>query len=165
MEIELTSKRIKLINTHPSEIGTITKFESTSIFIGKNTEEEHQQLISDPDILHLSVKQIENNKLIGFVILAGVQNKNRSLEFRRIYISDSGFGYGKETIKLVKKICFEKLKFHRLWLDVNCDNARAIQLYKSEQFNKEGTFRDAILTNSGFKNMDIYSLLEDDYVD
>lgn len=42
----------------------------------------------------------------------------------------------------IKKIVFDKLKAHRLWLDVRLKNYRAQQLYQSEGFIKEGVLRE-----------------------
>jgi len=163
METRLTGINIILANTIPSELVALTEFEQLSEFIGKNSFEEHFKLFNDPDCLHLTVKHVVDNRLIGYIILNGVQNKNKSLEFRRIFINEEGKGFGRETIKLVKKICFDNLKFHRLWLDVHIDNIKAIQLYESENFRNEGTLREAILTKNGFKSIHIYSQIEQDY--
>ena len=70
---------------------------------------------------------------------------------------------GREAIKLLKQFCFEKLKFHRLWLDVYDNNDRAIRLYESEGFVKEGVLRDCIKTGDGFRSQRIYSMLADEY--
>lgn len=64
-------------------------------------------------------------------------DKRKSIEFRRIVISEKGLGYGKDSIKLIKKICFEKYKADKIWLDVYSDNERAIKLYESQGFLKE----------------------------
>lgn len=63
----------------------------------------------------------------------------------------------------MKQICFEILGFHRLWLDVYDDNERAIKLYESEGFVKEGILRDNIRTESGYRSQRIYSMLENEY--
>jgi|GEM_PF-5728915 len=46
-------------------------------FISPNSKEEHFNLILNNDIEHLIVKS-KNNKSLGFVILAGLENENRS---------------------------------------------------------------------------------------
>ena len=86
---------------------------------------------------HLSIFKKENNKLIGHIILTGISDQKKSVEFKRIVISEKGFGYGKDSIQLIKKICFERYNANRIWLDVYSDNKRAIQLYESQGFLKE----------------------------
>ena len=73
-------------------------------------------------------------------------------------------GFGRESVRLLKQICFEKLKFHRLWLDVYDDNERAIKLYESEGFIKEATLRDNVKTEKGYRSQRIYSMLENEYI-
>ena len=53
-------------------------------------------------------------------------------------------GYGREAIRLVKKLCFEELSLHRLWLDVFTTNVNAIRLYESEGFQYEGELRECV---------------------
>lgn len=163
MEIKLTGTHITLANTSPSELNALVEFEQSSEFIGENSIEEHLNLLNDPDCLHLTVKHIENNRLIGHIILNGVLNKNKSLEFRRIFIYENGKGFGREAIKLSKKICFDKLNFNRLWLDVHVDNVKAKKLYESEKFKREDSLREVLLTENGFKSIDIYSQLAMEY--
>ena len=121
------------------------------------------ELLKDEDCLHLSIRRLDNDKLVGHLILLGVQSPHKVLEFRRITIDEKGYGFGREAVQLLKKLCFEKLGFHRLWLDVYDDNTRAIQLYESEGFTKEGTLRECILTENGFRSQRIYSMLENEY--
>lgn len=83
--------------------------------------------------------------------MTGLENSNRSIEFRRFIICNKGRGLGRETIRLIKKIAFEHLNAHRLWLDVRIKNKRAQNLYKSEGFKEEGIFRDSVLFNGHYE--------------
>ena len=97
------------------------------------------------------------------MILFGLSNPNKVLEFRRITINEKGLGFGREAIRLLKQLCFELFHFHRLWLDVYDDNERAINLYESEGFVKEGILRENIKSESGYRSQRIYSMLENEY--
>ena len=164
MVIELSGEKIKLTNTISSDIDTIIEFENLNKpFVHQYPREKHITLLRDNDCLHLSIKRLDNDKLIGHMIIFGLCNHNEVLEFRRITINEKGLGFGREAIKLIKQLCFKKLKFHRLWLDVYDDNLRAIKLYESEGFIKEGTLRDNIKTIYGFRSQRIYSMLESEY--
>jgi len=164
MIINLTGKKIRLTNIIKSDIDTIIEFENINKpFVHQYPREKHIALLKDNDCLHLSIKRLDNDKLIGHMIIFGLCNHNKVLEFRRITINEKGLGFGREAIRLLKYLCFEKLGFHRLWLDVYDDNDRAIKLYESEGFKKEGTLRDNIKTNTGFRSQRIYSMLENEY--
>lgn len=165
MTINLTGDRIKLTNTISTDIDTIIGFENINKpFVHHYSKEKHISLLNDNDCLHLSVRRLDNDKLIGHMIIFGLCNNNKVLEFRRITINEKGLGFGREAIRLLKKLCFEKLRFHRLWLDVYDDNNRAIKLYESEGFFKEGTLRDNIKTDKGYRSQRIYSMIESEYI-
>lgn len=94
------------------------------------------------------------------MILAGLTNENKSIEFKRIVISKKGKGYGRKALNKIKHYCFYKLHCHRLWLDVLETNERARYLYQSEGFKEEGVLRDCIFKDGNYKNLVIMSLLE-----
>jgi RimJ/RimL family protein N-acetyltransferase len=75
-------------------------------------------------------------------------------------IAEKGKGYGRETLRLIKKFCFDQLGAHRLYLDVVEDNLRAQNLYRSEGFVLEGLLREAHKTDNGYKNLLMLSILE-----
>ncbi|PZO38752.1 MAG: hypothetical protein DCF17_14225 [Shackletoniella antarctica] len=43
-----------------------------------------------------------------------------------------------------KRLVFDTLKAHRLWLDVKSKNSRARYLYRSEGFVEEGFMRECL---------------------
>ena len=154
-----------IFETEVTDLETVLSIENdreNSQFIVPNTKDEHLNLITHVDIKHLMLKS-NNNTLIGFVILAGIQNTNKSIEFRRIVIKEKGKGFGRLAIKALKKYCFETLNCHRLWLDVLETNERARYLYNSEGFVEEGRLRDCILVKDEYKSLIVMSILEDEY--
>ncbi len=164
MNIDLIENKIRLTNTKTKDIDRIVEFEkSNKQFVHQYSKEKHMALLNNDDCLHLSIKCLEDDKLIGHMILFGIGDQNKVLEFRRITINDKGLGYGKDAIRLLKYLCFEKLGFHRLWFDVYDDNDRAISLYESEGFVKEGTLRENIRTQDVYRSQRIYSMLENEY--
>ena len=151
--------------TQESNIDKIISMEmnsENSQFIFPNSREEHKNLIKDENIEHLLLKS-KNNKIIGFVILAGLKDQNRNIEFRRIIISEKGKGFGRLAIIKLKQYCFEKLNCHRLWLDVLETNERARHLYQTEGFKDEGKLRECVLIDDDFENLIIMSILENEY--
>jgi RimJ/RimL family protein N-acetyltransferase len=153
----------QLIKTTILDLNFIVSLENENLsFISPNSKKEHIDLIIDKNISHLILKST-NNTLLGFVILAGLENENRSIEFRRIVINKKGKGFGRMAIKKIKKYCFENLNCQRLWLDVLEDNERAKHLYKSEGFQEEGTLRDTVIIDGKFKSLIIMAILHNEY--
>jgi diamine N-acetyltransferase len=164
MKFDLLGKNIRLINTIPSDIDKIIFFEkSNDLFVHQYSKDKHLTLLNDRDCLHLSIRKLDNDKLVGHMILFGLESVHSVLEFRRLTIDEKGMGFGREAIQLLKILCFEKIKFHRLWFDVYDDNERAINLYESEDFIMEALLRDKFKTDNGYRSQRIYSILEDEY--
>jgi RimJ/RimL family protein N-acetyltransferase len=162
--IKMIGRKIKLVNTEYNDIDSIIHFEKiNSNFVCQYIREKHQELIKSEECLHLSIRRIDTDKLIGHMILFGLSNPNKVLEFRRLTIMEKGQGFGRDAVRLLKKLCFENLKYHRLWLDVFDDNPIAIKLYESEGFIKEGTLRECYKSENGYRSQRIYSMLEDEY--
>lgn len=164
MLINLIGKKIRLTNTIKEDIDQIIEFEKlNNNFVNHYEKDHHIKLLDDKDCFHLSIRRVDNDKLVGHMILFGGESKDSVLEFRRLAINEKGAGYGREAVQLLKKLAFEVLSYHRLWLDVYSDNARAIHVYESEGFILEGELRDKFKTENGYRSQKIYSMLEGEY--
>lgn len=160
----LIGESIKLTKTDPSDLDRIMEFETLNgQYVHHYSKEKHLELLTNADCLHLSIRKLVDDQLVGHMIVFGLQSPNKVLEFRRITVNEKGMGFGREAIRLLKQLCFEELRFHRLWFDVYDDNERAIKLYESEGFIKEGTLRENIKTVDGYRSQRIYSMLENEY--
>ncbi len=97
------------------------------------------------------------------MILLGVDNPDRSLEFKRLVIADKGRGLGKQVIKRVKQIVFDEYGAHRLWLEVMEHNERARRLYEAEGFVEEGLHRESLKQGDRFISLVVMSMLAQEY--
>lgn len=162
MKIETT--RLLIEKTQLTLLDTILEIEQTNAkFIGQSTKEQHERIISNNKEEHLTIFKKENRKVVGYYILQGVQSKNKSMLIKRIAITEKRKGYGRESLQAIKKYCFETLEFHRLWLDVFDYNSRAIHLYETEGFQREGVMRECVLKNGIYHNLILLSLLKQEY--
>jgi diamine N-acetyltransferase len=164
MDIDIRGEKIRLTNTIPLELDRIVEFEYLNRqYVNQYDKNRHLELLSDSSFLHLSVRRSDDNSLIGHIILFGINSCNKEIEFRRITINEKGSGYGREALRLLKVICFEKFKCHRLWLDVYDDNVRAYKLYESEGFVLDGILRENVRSEDRYRSQRIYSMLENEY--
>jgi len=157
-----------LRNTREDDLDFVVDFErepDNAQYVGQWTKEQHRNALFQEDVLHLIVEEKTTNKPVGYAIIAGLTNLNRNIKFRRVVISDKGKGFGRETLKLVKKITFEQLNAHRLWLDVRYKNHRAQNIYKSQGFIEEGILRECILYNGNYESLIVMSILKSEYTD
>lgn len=124
--------------------------------------EQHLAALGDRDIAH-RIAEDENQRAVGFVILVGLRSGDACIEFRRIVVIPKRQGYGRAIVRAVKRLAFDELQAHRLWLDVKEHNHRARTLYDDEGFIEEGTLRDCIRGPEGFESLVIMSLLRHEY--
>ncbi len=125
--------------------------------------EKHASALQDPNALHLIVEDYES-KPIGFAILRGIEDSNRSVELMRIVLTEKGQGRGRAFLKLIQAYAFGRLEAHRLWLDVKEGNERALLLYKSLGFQYEGKLRECIRAEGGgYESLLVLSILEREY--
>lgn len=122
----------------------------------------HRGALADPDMAVRLV--LRDGKRVGFVILAGLQNPHRSVELRRLVVAPParGRGIGRAALRAVRRLAFDGLRAHRLWLDVKTDNARARALYASEGFRHEGTLRECLREAGGWSSLAVMAVLEHD---
>jgi diamine N-acetyltransferase len=122
----------------------------------------HSAALRDPNIRHLIITDPGGERL-GYVILRGLVDDESNLELLRIVIAEPGRGAGRAALRLIKRIAFDELHRHRLWLDVVPTSVRARALYVSEGFAEEGVLREAARRPSGYVPLIVMSILEGDW--
>lgn len=131
-------------------------------FVGQWSFEQHQMALSDKNTAHIIFND-ETQEFIGYAILKGLTNTNKSIELMRIAINQPNNGYGKKAIKLLLNWCFNGLHAHRVWLDVREHNVRAQKVYKKIGFKEEGLLRDCIFLDHKYESLFVMSILENEY--
>ena len=122
---------------------------------------QHEAAIADPNIAHFKVASAD--RIVGYLILIGITNPDKSIQLKRIAIAQKGFGFGRQAIRLVKEMVFDRFDAHRFWLDVMIHNTRASTLYLSEGFIEEGILRQSLKQKDRFIDLRVMSILEPEY--
>lgn len=157
---------VRLLRTTENDLDFVLSAEQSAenrSFVTVWAREQHLGAITSEDLSHLIIENTADGSRVGYIILAGLADANESIEFRRIVVTEKGKGYGKEALRLVKKLAFEDLKAHRLWLDVKVHNVHARHLYESEGFVAEGVLRECVKTEVGFESLVVMSILTGEY--
>jgi len=157
---------IQLRRTTPNDLDFVLSAEQgaeNKPFVSVWTRNEHLAALAAKDLAHLIIESRASNRSVGYIILAGLADPNRSIELRRIVVTEKNQGFGREALRLVKELAFEKLGGHRLWLDVKEHNLRARHVYESEGFVVEGVIRECIKTEAGFDSLVLMSMLKQEY--
>lgn len=160
------SERIRLRPSTEDDLQRVLALEAdpdNAPFILRWPADAHRAAISDTDQTHYMVEAKDSGEAIGYLILAALQSPHRSIEFVRITIGRKGEGYGRECLRAVKRMVFDTLGAHRLWLDVMEHNARAKALYLAEGFVEEGTLRESVEVDGRRVSLIVLSMLEREY--
>lgn len=75
-----------------------------------------------------------------------------------------GKGYAKEALKLLMELAFNELNLHRLQLNVFNYNERAIMIYESLGFKREGVYREYIHRDGRRWDMYLYGILRNEWI-
>ena len=129
-------------------------------FIEAWPRDRHAAALADPDLVTYIVET--DGLPVGFVLLAGLTSPHASVELRRVVVTEPGRGYGRATLRAVKRLAFGPLGARRLWLDVKPANTRAHALYLSEGFAEEGLLRGTLRTPDGLEPLRIMAALSPD---
>lgn len=128
---------------------------------------QHEGAVRFPDFRHFIVEGGEDYTGIGFVILQGCRNPQRSVELKRLVLQTKGRGYGRACVRLLKQMAFRDLRAHRFWLDVKQSNTRALALYAGEGFVEEGRLRESVRVSidgaDGYDSLVVMSMLDREY--
>ena len=157
------TRQFHAVKATEKDIPAIRRIESmpeNRDFVFQYSEKEHQAFMQTPG--HVTLLFYMGEELLGYALIT-TDEKNRSLELRRIALSHTGLGYGRELMHGIQSWAFEELGIHRLWLDAFEDNRRAIHLYESMGYVYEGRLRATVHSDGVFRSQLVYSLLEDEY--
>lgn len=155
---------LDLRTTHKTDLPFVFQTEQNASkdgFVNLQKIVEHEKFLSDEDIRHLIIEV--KRKPVGYIVLAGLKDENENIELKRIVVSEKGKGYGRKAVQIVKKLAFDELNAHRLWLDVYDFNERARKLYESEGFKIEGVWREAVKDENKRKSLVFMSILRSEY--
>jgi len=133
----LTDEAITLRDTRAEELPAICEMEQGEArnFIIPYSLERHREEFGKPAVVYKSIYRAD--RLIGFVMLV-LDPDGRSVEFRRIVVSEPGRGIGKRAIEMVRDRCRNELGRTRLWLDVFETNECARYVYEKSGYRRFG---------------------------
>jgi len=124
-------------------------------------EERHK----DPNGFIFAIRPAAGDDLLGFAELDGILWPHQ-VGGVAIAIGDAenqGKGYGREAMELLLRFAFMELNLHRLQLTAFSYNARAVALYESLGFRREGVFREFLQRDGRRHDMVLFGLLRHEW--
>ena len=127
-------------------------------FVGQDPPARHAEAIADPARELLVIADAAGG-FAGYVLLAGIGNRDTGIELRRVVVARPGEGVGRAALPLVLDRAFTTHRTHRVWLDVRIDNHRARRLYGALGFRTDGILRAAMHVDGRQHDQLLLSLL------
>jgi RimJ/RimL family protein N-acetyltransferase len=147
------------------DVATRVLTSTAEVFSGEDMERYIHRVSSDDSRVDFLVFDCAEGRLLGEVVLADIDLRNRAAHLRMAIAQqeDFGKGYGTEALLLALYHGFGMLPLHRIELEVLPYNTRAIHVYEKVGFVKEGIRRDACYFNHRYYDVLTMSMLEDTF--
>ncbi len=160
-----TGTKLRFRQAVPADMDYIMEVEylpENAKYVIPYAQEVHLATLDTKGAVHLIIETLDGSP-VGFLMIAGLDNPSKEIEFTRIILAVKGQGYGQETLSMLKSWAFDDLKFHRAWLDCKDHNTRALHVYEKAGFQREGLIRETILTDGVYENLVILGILDREY--
>jgi RimJ/RimL family protein N-acetyltransferase len=131
----------------------------------EQTESElNRYLNGDAGGYNLVIADKETGKYLGQCALFMIDNQTRKAELA-IVLAPGNLekGYGFEALRLLLRFGFGEVNLNRIWLTVNCNNARAIHVYEKAGFTREGTLRQDRYIGGVYEDVAVMSILREEF--
>ena len=162
---ELRRDDIPLVNQWRNDPRVIEFLGANFLFIGPEIDDRwfDAYVAARDRAVRLTIET--DGRPIGCVNLTNIHPINRSAEFS-IMIGDPDCwskGFGKAATIAMLDHGFRDLNLNRVFLHVLVENARAVKMYESVGFRREGLLRQAVFKDGEFRDELLMSLLQSDY--
>ncbi|MCA1059551.1 GNAT family N-acetyltransferase [Rossellomorea aquimaris] len=170
----LTGKRIYLTGFQEEDVKSIREWglneEVQRLFDAlphrpKSEEEIKKWMNPGENAFRFAIRLKDDGRIIGFVELDGILWTHR-VGWVSILIGDEkswGSGIGREAMECLLAYAFHELNLYRIQLTVFSYNERAIRLYESLGFMKEGSYRQFLQRDGKRYDMFLFGLLADEW--
>ena len=117
----------------------------------------YEKIITDKSRINFAFQTVTEGQYIGNLGLRNIDWRNRRGELW-IYMDKEFWdkGFGREAISIFINYVFGTLNLHKVYLKVGMYNSRAIHLYESLGFLKEGTLREEVYFDGSY--YDVYRM-------
>ncbi|MBE6083348.1 MAG: N-acetyltransferase [Tissierellaceae bacterium] len=176
MVMELMSENLIIRNSTFNDCKTFEVWEKKDYvkeFLAIDDSRDYEEIVREfilreDDFTNMQFTIVFKKVLIpiGRIYISHYDECLKSLDITRIYIGEEeyiGKGYGKEAMKIILRYAFVNLEMERVTLDTFDGNKRADNLYKELGFVDEGCARNSIKKNGKYYNLNLKSMLRDEY--
>jgi RimJ/RimL family protein N-acetyltransferase len=151
------SEYLRLLDAEPANMYSVKKITE---WIQKDQEKDN------PAFYFLSIRTLEDDRLIGFTGLDGDAFPNGDT-FVGIGIGDPDFrgkGYGTDAMKVILRYAFQELNLRRVSLTTFEYNPRAIRSYEKAGFVHEGRLHKFLLRDGRRWDLIFMGILREEWL-
>ena len=106
----------------------------------------------------------DEDKYLGTISLKEIDLVNMKAEYAIVLRKEAmGKGVAYHASKMILRIAFQELGLNKVYLNVLSNNKRAIELYERLGFKFEGCFRQELLINGKFEDLNWYAIIKESY--
>lgn len=106
----------------------------------------------------------DEDRYLGTISLKEIDLVNMKAEYAIVLRKEAmGKGVAYHASKMLLRIAFKELGLNRVYLNVLSKNKRAIELYERLGFKFEGCFRQELLINGKFEDLNWYAIIKESY--
>lgn len=141
----------------------VNKYLSDRLKTKTETETWYNRLRGNPEVWLKAITY--DSRLIGYAVIESIDETNRKCELV-IIIGESDYwekGIGSFVLQKMLEHTFVTLQMHRVWAVTSRNNERSEKLLKKAGFTHEGVMREPIIIDGKFKDLLMYSILENEY--
>lgn len=138
-----------------------------------------KEVFSEEEVKSFFLKSLEDDtryfflifspdgRIIGESVINEIDWNLRCANFRiaLFHSTQYGNGIGTWATEVIRDFAFEKLRLHRLELDVYSFNPRAERTYLKAGFKREGVLRDAVMNGENYADDILMAILEDEWME
>ncbi|MEO5776355.1 MAG: GNAT family protein [Flavobacterium sp.] len=158
---ELIQKnKIHIHSTFPATVANCLNLEKASNFIAENIEKGKNK-----EGYYFYIRNLETNKLIGYVCIKNVKRDIMKCEFAYFIDKDfEGQGIISKVVSQTISRCFGELKMNKVFICTSKINKASQQIALKHGFQQEGILREEFKNNEGnLEDVVYFGLLKSDY--
>jgi RimJ/RimL family protein N-acetyltransferase len=172
----LVGERVRLTAVRTDDYDVITRQQEDAGFwrlmssdaSNPRTVEANQQYLDaqlgKPNAFYFAIRPVDDERFVGLINLSDIEWNHGVADLGMgIGREDWGKGYGTEALAILLRFAFHELNLHRVGLTVFDYNDRAVALYESAGFVKEGTDREFLNRDGRRFDMHRYGLLRSEW--
>ena len=147
-------------NTFPVTVANCLDLEKTTNFIAENIEKEKNK-----DGYYFYIRNLETNKLIGYVCIKNVKKDIMKCEFAYFIDKDfEGQGIISKVVSQTIEHCFDELGMNKVFICTSKINKASQQIALKHGFQQEGILREEFKNHEEILEDVVYfGLLKSDY--